>query len=96
MADTPRSIQVLPVGGDSTGLTEAESMGVIVAAAMAAALNERDQARELAVRLEQELAESERHLKAMVEIVGTSTWAADTRTREQAQAWLDRSPEPTE
>lgn len=72
-------------------LTEAERLGLIVAAAYGTALAERDAARTIAVTLEQELAETRRHLSAVIAVLWTrgTTWAGDTRVLTEATEFLN-------
>lgn len=89
-------------------LTEAEAIGVLVTGALASRERDRETARRWAVHLEGELAQAERHLAVMTELVtkhGT-TWAKDgvnleaaigflNRDRDWEPSTVDQSPEPT-
>lgn len=76
-----------------TDLTDAERLGLLVAGAIASAEHQRDQARALAVDLEQDAAEARQHLAAMVEILGKvgTTWASQSRDLERATEFLAAS-----
>lgn len=96
----PQPIQVGQPGDPlPPGLSEAERLGLIVGAAYGGALADRDKARDLCVRLEQEAAEAARHIRALCEVVRrSSTWAHDTAVADSAERFLNalESPETPE
>lgn len=74
--------------------TEAQSLGLVVASAMTQAHRERDQARELAVRLEQDLARALEALDATVAAWPETSWAQDSLAKEKAQEVLAELRDP--
>ena len=76
------------------GLNEPERLGIVVAQAYGNALYERDQARAIAVALEQDLAKALRALRYAVEKWPETTWAQDTLVQENLKHVLDALESP--
>jgi hypothetical protein len=73
------------LGTTLEGLTEPERLGVVVAQAYGNALYERDQARDMAMALEQENAALRKVLDETLAAWPTTTWAQDAALKERAE-----------
>lgn len=75
--------------------TDAEAVGVAVAGALVGVEKERDQARDDLTQTRQELVMTLTALEALVEAFPETSWAADSKAKDDAQALLDRlAPKP--
>lgn len=84
---------------DLDDMTEAERLGLVVAAAYGNALAERDLAHQEVVRLRERLAEAERLLEQAAAPLDASTWATDGQIASSIQAFLqavDSTQAPTQ
>jgi hypothetical protein len=88
----------LPDGEDD--LTDSEALGLAVAIEHGQAIQARDDAREIAVRLEQDAAEARRHLAAVLGVIAhqgwRSSWLENTVALTRAQSFLLAAEVPVE
>lgn len=87
-----------PLPPELAHLNEAERLGLVVGAAYGQALAERDQARNIAATLEQQLAKALETIRYALKNWPETTWATDSLVQENVKAWLEalESPETPE
>lgn len=84
---------LIAVPEDFSG-TEAEAVGLAVAGAVAGLQRERDQAREMAMALEQDLHRALSTIRVLTDNWPESTWAADSLVEAQARETLAALEDP--